>query len=29
LTVYHDQIGQIIDLKSHALPPPQEESDDA
>lgn len=29
LTVYPDQIGQIIDLKSHALPPPQEESDDA
>ena len=29
LTVYHDQIGQIIDLQSHALPPPQEESDRA
>lgn len=25
LTVYHDHIGQIIDLKSHALPPPHEE----
>lgn len=24
LTVYHDHIGQIIDLKSHALPPPEE-----
>ena len=27
LTVYHDHIGQIIDLKSHALPPPNEERD--